>query len=93
MTLIAYTNNGPSPSTHHSRRRLAGTAHRGPAWTNAVHVLRAGVQNAVEHSGSRRSTTPDRVGSDIIDHIDQLDAKALHVLAVVFSMLVRASRQ
>lgn len=90
MTLAVYTNNNP-PSTH--RRRLTGTAHRGPNWVNAVHVLRAAIQNAVEHAGWRRSATANQVGSDIIDRISELDVKALHVLAVVFAILVRTSRR
>lgn len=91
MTLAVYTN-GNSPSTR-LHRRLTGTAHRGPHWVHAVQVLRAALHNAVEHAGWRRSATADQVGSDIIDHIGELDAKALHVLAVVFGVLVRASRR
>ena len=95
MTLVTYTN-GPSPSTAHPhRRRLTGTAHRGPGWVNAVHCLRAATQNALQHGGWRRSATinKDKVGLHIIDHIDELDTKALHVLAVVFGILVKASRK
>jgi hypothetical protein len=36
---------------------------------------------------------PTRVGDDIIDRIGELDAKALHVLAVVFGILIRTSRK
>jgi hypothetical protein len=91
LSLGVYTN-GKSPSTQ-PRRRLTGTAHRGPHWVHAVHVLRAATHNAVELAGWRRSTTAEQVGSDIIDHIGELDAKTLHVLAVVFGVLVRASRR
>lgn len=93
MTLASYTN-GTSPSTAsiHRRRRLFGTAHAGPAWTSAVRVLRSATQNAVEHAGWRRSCAADRVGTVIIDQIGELDAKALHVLAVVFAILVRNSK-
>ena len=89
MTLAVYTNSKPSSTR---RRHLTGTAHRGPNWVNAVRVLRAATHNAVEHAGWRRSATANRVGSDIIDQISQLDAAGLHVLAVVFTVLVRASR-
>ena len=89
MTLAVYTNSH-RPSTH-LRRRLVGTTHTGPAWTSAVRVLRAAIPNAVEHAGWRRSITADQVGTTIIDRIGELDGKALHVLAVVFSILVRNS--
>lgn len=91
LSLGVYTN-GKSQSTQ-PRRRLTGTAHRGPQWVHAVHVLRAAIHNAVEHAGWRRSATANQVADDIIDHIGVLDAKALHVLAVVFGVLVRASRR
>jgi hypothetical protein len=91
MTLVTYSN-GPGPSTAPiRRRRLTGTAHSGPHWVCAVRILRSATLNAVEHAGWRRSATADAVGTSIIDHIEELDAKSLHVLAVVFSMLVRAS--
>jgi hypothetical protein len=90
MTLTVYTNSN-SPSTH--RRRLTGTAHRGPHWVNAVHILRSATQNATAHAERSRSATANQVGSDIIDRIGELDAKALHVLAVVFGILVRGSQR
>jgi hypothetical protein len=89
MTLTVYTNDAP-PSTR--RRRLTGTAHRGPRWISAVRILRLATQNAVQHAGWHRSATTDQVGTTIIDRIGELDAKALHVLAVVFAMLVRMPR-
>ena len=85
MTLAVYTN-GNRPSTH-PRRRLTGTAHRGPHRVNAVRILRSATQNAVEHAGWRRSATANEVGSTIIDGIGELDGKCLHVLAVVFAIL------
>ena len=90
MTLAIYTN-GNRPSTH-PRRRLVGTAHRGPHWTSAVRVLRTALQNAVEHAWNPRSATADFVGTQIIDQIGELDGKSLHVLAVAFSILVRNSQ-
>jgi len=58
-----------------------------------VRVLRAAVTNAVEHAGVRRSVTSNSIGVDVIDNITRLDAKSLHVLALVFAMLIRASRR
>jgi hypothetical protein len=94
MTLISYQND-PSPSTYlrRRRRRLTGTRHSGPEWTCAVGVLRSATHNALNHAGWRRSVTTDQVGTDIIDRIGELNGPALHVLAVVFGILVRASRR
>jgi hypothetical protein len=89
-----YTN-GREPSTvPHTirRRRLVGTAHRGPNWVNSVRILRAAVHNSVEHAGWRRSATADEVGSTIIDGINALDGAHLHVLSVVFAILMRAQQ-
>jgi hypothetical protein len=83
MTLVSYTTNGGPSIVRVGRKRLTGTAHRGPHWVSAVHVLRAATQNAVGHAGWRKSATANRVGVDIIDRIDELDARTLHVLAVV----------
>jgi len=93
MTLGTYSN-GPTPSTHPRRRPLVGTAHKGEHWVNALRILPIATQNAVQHAGHfRKCATPDQVGSFIIDHIDELDHKALHVLAVMFSDLVREARR
>jgi hypothetical protein len=59
MTLALYTNGNPTST----RRRLTGTAHRGPCWVNAVHVLRAATQNALQHAGWRHSTTTNKDNS------------------------------
>ena len=88
MTLLTYTNG----NAHTSPRRLTGTAHLGSHWTTAVRVLRSAALAAVEHAGCRQSATVDRVGGEIIDHLGELDSRALHVLQVVFAVLVRASR-
>ena len=93
MTLLTYMNTQRS-SIHHPRRRLVGTAHKGPAWTNAVRILRTAIQNGVDQApGCCRSATADDVGTTIIDQIQELDAKALHVLAVSFTILVRTSQR
>lgn len=91
MTLAVYTNGRrPSTAVNH-RRRLTGTAHKGPHWVTAVRILRSATQNAVEHAGWRRSATVDQVGSDIIDRINELDTRGLHVLSFVFAVLICAS--
>jgi hypothetical protein len=92
--LITYTN-GDRPTSiparrHPVRRRLTGTAHQGPRWTNAVRILRVATQNAVEHAGWRRSATADQVGTTLIDTIGELDPPSLHVLAVVHGILLRS---
>jgi hypothetical protein len=92
MVLAIYTNGDP-PSTTHPRKRLTGTAHRGPHWVNAVHVLRAAVLNAREHADPVKCPTADGVGTAIIDSIGELDHRGLHVLAVVNAALVRAARR
>jgi hypothetical protein len=89
MTLATYTNGSQPSTTAPRRRRLTGTAHRGPNWVNGVRILRAATLNAVEHAGWRRSATADEVGSAIIDQIGELDGRALHVLSFVFSVLIR----
>lgn len=92
MTVATYNTNGRRPSTTSTHHRF-GTVYRGPAWTSAARVLRTAVQNAVEHAGWHRSATANEVGTTIIDGIGELDSKALHVLAVVFSILTRTSQR
>jgi hypothetical protein len=100
MTLLTYTTNGaapstvPSPSRLSRRRRLVGTAHRGPHYVNAIRVLRMATLNAVEHvNGKHSANTADQVGMAILDSIAELDGPALHVLSVVYSALVRRAQR
>jgi hypothetical protein len=37
--------------------------------------------------------TADQVGMRVLDHIDELDNRALRVLAIVLGILVRVSRK
>ena len=68
----------PSPSTApRHRRRLTGTAHRGPGWVSAVHVLRADTERAPA-CWLAPLDYDQQGGSDIIERIDELDTKALH---------------
>jgi hypothetical protein len=102
MTLTTYTN-GAEPSTvpvpsanrpPYRRRRLVGTAHRGPHYVNAIRVLRMATLNAVEHvNGKHSANTADQVGMAILDSIRELDAPALHILNVMFSALVRRAQR
>jgi hypothetical protein len=85
-----------SLSPHHlsSRRpRLPGTAHRGPEWRSAVGILRTAIQNAVTHVNWQSSVTADQVGMRVLDHINELNSRALRVLMIVLGILVRASRK
>jgi hypothetical protein len=94
MTLTTYTTGTQPSTTPTTRRRLVGTSHSGPSWTNAVRVLRAATENAVAHTPCcRHSVTADRVGTAAIDAVGELDARSLHVLLVVLSILVRASQR
>ena len=92
-TQAVYHETSPQQDAPARRHRLTGTVHRGPHWTSAVRVLRVAVQNAVEHAWAPRSANADFVGTQVIDQIGELDAKSLHVLAVTFAVLVRASRR
>jgi hypothetical protein len=93
MTSIHYTNGDTGTTTGpRPRRRLTGTAHRGPHWINGARILRLALQGLREHAGWRRTATVDQIGTDIIDRIHELDDRSLHVLQFVFAVLVRASR-
>ena len=80
MTLVVYTN-GPLPSTApRHRRRLTGTAHRGPGWVSAVHVLRADPERGRAcWLAPLDYGQPGRLGHYRSDP-SELDSKALHVL-------------
>jgi hypothetical protein len=97
LTTSTYTTNGGPHTTatsQPSHHKLTGTAHRGPAWTNAVQVLRAAVNNAVAHaSAHRRIPDANDLGVAVLDHVLELDPKALHVLAVTLGTLVRSSQR
>ncbi|MFY9770239.1 MAG: hypothetical protein WAK04_08400 [Xanthobacteraceae bacterium] len=76
-----------------TRRRLPGTAHRGPEWKAAVGLVRSALQNAVAHVDWQSRLTADQVGMRVLDHIGELDARALRMLAIVLGILVRLSRK
>ena len=81
-----------TPATLPSRRKSVGTRHDGPLWTQAVRDLRRAAKNAVRLASWRPDCTPDSVGIGIIETSDQLHPGSLHVLALVNSILVRASK-
>ena len=78
------------PARPAPQRKLPG--HEGPAWTKAVRKLRKAVLTAVD-CASWRDDTPDTVGLGIIETLDKHHSGSLHVLAVVNSILVKASRR
>ena len=86
-----YTNGGRHTTTA-KHRRLPGTKHKGPHWTSAAQCLKPAISNAVLHAGWRSSATAEQVGSEVIDRIFELDARALHVLQFTLGVLVRTSR-
>lgn len=73
--------------------KLVGTRHEGPEWTHTVRALRAATRKAADKASWRPDATPDSVGLSIIDHLDELDHRSLHVLALVNSILFRQSRR
>jgi hypothetical protein len=83
----------PPPITAGQIKRVApkgGTAHR-DGWTPQVRLLRVliAATYAVTPRGLRGDA--DSVGSEIIEHIGELDQKAIHVLRVIFPMLWKLS--
>ena len=93
ISLVQYnTSRAASSPIPQYRRRIIGTAHDGPAWTRAVGMLRGAALNAVAHACNRKSVTADAVGTTVIDTIGELDKRSLHVLAVVYGVLLRASK-
>jgi hypothetical protein len=83
-----------SPHRLSSRQpHLPGTAHRGPEWKAAVGLVRSALQNAIAHIDWRSTMTADQVGMRVLDHINELDSRALRILAIVLGILVRVSRK
>jgi hypothetical protein len=89
------------PKLSTPQRRLPGSPHWGGDWTIAVRALRAALENATRHGrwwcwppvskGSR--FTPDLVGTEVIDLVNQLDNQSLAVLHVVIGELVKLSKK
>ena len=88
MALISLSH----PDVTSRTRRLPGSPHWGPDWKLAIRNLRAAVENAIQHAWRLRFT-PDAVGTEVIDLINQLDSRALAVLHVVIGELAKQSKK
>jgi hypothetical protein len=55
--------------------------------------LRAAVENATHHAKWRSRFTPDQVGTEVIDLVNQLDDRALAVLHVLIGELAKQSKK
>jgi hypothetical protein len=78
------------PITGKSRPK-GGTAHRGEAWTQQVRLLRVLLETTHCQCPQGVQADADAVGLDIIEHLGELDPKAVHVLRTVFATLHRLS--
>ena len=75
-------------------RPLPGSPHWGGDWRRAVRHLRSAVENAVQNAkwGDPRFT-PDKVGTEVIDLIGELNSHSLAVLHVLIGELAKQSRR
>jgi hypothetical protein len=89
---MALINTGGHPSAR-PPRKLVGTRHEGPVWTETVRDLRRATKAAASKASWRPDITPDSVGVPIIDILPDLDPGSLHVLAVVSAILARQSKR
>jgi hypothetical protein len=83
----------PSQLQSSSRQRLPGSPHWGPSWKCAVGTLRKATEGAIHCAKQRSRFTADQVGTEVIDHIGELDSRALSVLHVVIGDLIRLSKK
>ena len=89
MSLISL----PTPQVSSRQHRLPGSPHWGGPWKAAVGSLRAAIKAAMYHARARARFHSDRVGSEVIDLVGQLDEFALAVLHVVIGELAKQSRK
>jgi hypothetical protein len=87
---LAYNGGNPPPAIP-GQRKLTGTRHE-PGWTPIIRKVRRAVKEAASNASWREDVTPDAVGMRILDHLHEYDPGSLHVLDVVNSILIRASR-
>jgi hypothetical protein len=74
------------------RRPLLSTAYSTLPWGLASRLLRTAINNALLHAPQRKLSN-ERVADLIIDRVNELGPAELHVLAIAFSALVRASKR
>jgi hypothetical protein len=74
-------------------RPKGGTLHNRAGWTNQVRLLRALVTATYEQVPAGAPADADEIGTDVIDHVNDLDREALHVLRLTFSMLWKLSQR
>jgi hypothetical protein len=75
------------------QRKLVGTRHEGPLWTNTVRELRKATKKAARLASWRPGVTPDGTALKVIDFAEEMDPGKLHTLELVASILVRPSRR
>jgi hypothetical protein len=90
MTVIYHPNTSAATGKHNP---LVGTGRRGPGWALAVRAIRVGIDGAWDRAGWRKDLNANAVADLIIENINVLDRRAVHVLAVVLTLLVRKSQR
>jgi hypothetical protein len=83
----------PTPQLSNRRQHLPGSPHWGPSWKRAVGTLRKATEGAIYHARPLSRFSADVVGTEIIDHIGELDSRALCVLYVMLGDLIRLSKK
>jgi hypothetical protein len=73
--------------------RGLGSPHWGGPWKRAVGTLRKAIEGAIYHAQDAARFNANQVGTKVIDHIGELDARALCVLHVVLGDLIRLSKK
>jgi|SRR6516165_7055028 hypothetical protein len=97
--MLHITDVPPSVNTAHSnapvssRQHLPGFPHWGGPWKVAVGILHKAIEGAVYHTQDASRFTVNQVGTEVIDHIGELDSRALCVLYVVLGDLIRLSKK
>jgi hypothetical protein len=95
MSTSVYSNGSPVAiplPIHRPRRRPRVVEPVHSDWILAARALKATIHAARKNAGRRKATTADSLGFEIIDRIGELGPRDLHVLALTFSVLLRAGR-
>jgi len=90
MTLTTLFSNQPQQS---HQRHLPGSPHWGGSWQRAVGTLRKATEGAIHHARQHSRFTANQVGTEVIDHLGELNGRALCVLHVVLGDLIRLSKK